>query len=85
MHSISLIEYAWELSKTGASPEVIAFKVHKDRSTVYRWFAGIRLKGIRKFLKDYRSAKKGHRHRKTDPIVKARIYSIRKEFKDCCG
>ncbi len=85
MHSIPVIQYAWELSKAGISPDEIAIKLGKHRATIYRWFAGIRLKGIQKFLRDYTKAKKGHRHRKTDPVVKSRIYAIRKEFRDCCG
>lgn len=86
MKSISLIELSWELHKAGQSVDLIAPKVGKDRATVFRWFAGIRIKGIRKFLRDYEKAKKGRRQkRKTDPITKARIYSIREKFHNCCG
>lgn len=85
MHSIPIIQHAWELSKAGITPDEIAIKLGKHRATVYRWLAGIRLKGIQKFLRDYHYAKKGHRHRKTNPMIKARIYAIRKEFRDCCG
>jgi hypothetical protein len=86
MKSIPLIEHAWELHKAGQSVDVIAPKVGKDRATVFRWFAGIRIKGIRKFLKDYEKAKKGRRQRrKTDPIIKARIYTIREKYRHCCG
>lgn len=85
MHSIPLITHAWELHQAGLSSEEVALKIGKHRATVFRWFAGIRQRGIRKFLKDYHFAKKGHRHRKTDVVLKARIYSIREEFKHCCG
>lgn len=86
MQSIPLIEFAWELSKTGVGPDDIAIKVGKDRATIYRWIAGIKLKGIRKFLKDYQQAKKGRRQkRKTDPVTKARIYDIRERYHNCCG
>jgi len=86
MQSISLIELAWELHKAGQSVDEIAPKVGKDRSTVFRWFVGIRMKGIRKFLRDYVKAKKGRRQkRKTDPVIKARIYSIREKYRHCCG
>lgn len=44
------------------------------------------MKGIRKFLKDYQTAKKGRRQRrKTDPVIKARIYAIRERYRHCCG
>lgn len=85
MHSIPIVQYAWELQKAGLSVDEIASKVGYHRATIYRWLSGIHLKGIRKFLREYQNAKKGHRHRKTDPVVKSRIYSIRKEFRDCCG
>lgn len=86
MQSISLIELAWELHKAGQSVDLITPKVGKDRATVFRWFAGIRIKGITKFLRDYKKAKKGRRQkRKTDPIIKARIYAIREKYRHCCG
>lgn len=86
MKSIPLIEFAWELHKTGQSVDTIALKVDKNRATVFRWFAGVRLKGIRKFLRDYEKAKKGRRQkRKTDPVIKARIYAIREQYRHCCG
>lgn len=86
MQSIPLIELAWELFKTGLKPDEVAVKIGKHRATVYRWIAGIKLKGIRKFIRDYQQAKKGRRQkRKTDPITKARIYDIRQRYHDCCG
>lgn len=86
MTTVSLVELAWELHNVGASPDEIAERVGKDRATVYRWFAGIRLYGIRRYLKKYRTAKKGRRQkRKTDPILKDRMYRIREEFHHCCG
>ena len=86
MKSIPLIEFAWELHKTGQSVDTIAPKVDKNRATVFRWFSGIRLKGIRKFLRDYEKAKKGRRQkRKTDPVIKIRIYAIREQYRQCCG
>ena len=86
MRSISLIELAWELHKAGQSVGEISVKVSKHRATVFRWFSGIRIKGIKKFLKDYQRAKKGRRQRrKTDPVIKARIYAIRERYRHCCG
>ena len=86
LQTVSLIELAWELFKCKQSPEEIALKVNKDRATVYRWLAGIKRSGIRRFLYRYRNAKKGRRQRrKTDPIIKARIYAIREKYHQCCG
>lgn len=86
MQSISLIELAWELHKAGQSVDEIAQKVGKDRSTIFRWFVGIKIKGVTKFLRDYKKAKKGRRQRrKTDPVIKSRIYTIREKYRHCCG
>lgn len=86
MTTVSLVELAWELHKVGVSPDEIAERVGKDRATIYRWLAGICLYGIRRYLVRYRNAKKGRRQkRKTDPILKNRIYRIREEFHQCCG
>lgn len=86
MVTVSLVELAFELHQVGVSPDEIAEKVGKHRATVYRWLAGIRLYGIRRYLERYRTAKKGRRQRrKTDPIIKDRVFKIREEFHHCCG
>lgn len=86
MQSISLIELAWELHRSNVKTDAIAIRVGKHRATAYRWLCGIKLYGITAFLKRYRNAKKGRRQkRKTDPIIKARVYSIREKYHHCCG
>lgn len=86
LQTLSLIEHVWELSKCQLKPDKIAVKINKDRATVYHWLAGIRKCGIRRFLHKYKNAKKGRRQkRKTDPIIKARIYAIREKYHHCCG
>lgn len=86
MQTISLIEHAWSLYRAGVKPMVLAQTIGKDRATVYRWLKGIKRSGIRRFLEKYRRAKKGRRQkRKTDPLIKARIYGIREKYHHCCG
>ena len=86
MQSIPLVQHAWELYQSQVHPDAIAHLVGKHRATIYRWIAGIQLVGIREFLRRYEAAKKGRRQkRKTDPLIKARIYTIREEFHHCCG
>lgn len=86
MESISLIEYAWALYQARVHPNDIAQKIGKHRATVYRWISQIKRLGIREFLRRYQSAKTGHRQkRKTDPIIKKRIYAIREKYHYCCG
>lgn len=86
MTTVSLVELAFELHRTGMKPDVIAERVGKHRATIYRWLRGIKLYGIREYVRRYRRAKCGHRQRtKTDPAIKDRIYQIREEFHHCCG
>lgn len=86
MQSISLIEHAWELHRSGVSPDGVAKTVGKHRATIFRWFKKIGQVGIREFLRRYERAKKGRRQkRKTDPITKARIYKVREQYHQCCG
>jgi len=86
MKSISLIELCWELHKSHVHLDEIAIRVDKHRATVYRWLKGIKGYGIREFLRRYRNAKKGRRQkRKTDPVIKVRIYAIREKYHHCCG
>lgn len=86
MQSISLIELAWELYKSQVHPDDIALKTGKHRATIYRWIRKIKRLGIREFLRRYQNAKRGRRQkRKTNPILKDRIYSIREKYHQCCG
>lgn len=86
MQSISLIELAWELHKSGVSSDDIALRINRHRATVFRWICRIKRCGIREFLRRYERAKKGRRQkRKTDPIIKARVYAIRERYHNCCG
>lgn len=86
MQNISLIELAWELRKSSVSPDEIAGRVGKHRATIFRWISKIKCCGIQEFLRRYERAKKGRRQkRKTDPVIKARIYTIREKYHDCCG
>jgi len=86
MQSISLIEHAFELHRSGVSPDEIAKLIGKHRATVFRWFRKIKQIGIQKFLRRYAKAKKRRRQkRKTDSVTKARIYKIREQYRHCCG
>src|SRR3989338_5437536 len=85
MNNITRIHVCWNLYRSGISPEDIPAKIGKHRATVYRWIKGIRIKGMQLFLQEYKVAKKGHRQRKTDAILKDHIYKIRKGKRECCG
>ena len=86
MNSITKIRICNSLLKQGISPERIPAELGVHRATVYRWIKGIKLKGINKFIRDYKEAKKGRKQpRKTNSLTKVRVFKIRKEYKNCCG
>jgi transposase InsO family protein len=85
MDKVTKVEVCWKLYQGGISPEEIPKHLEVSRATVYRWLAGIRLKGIRMYLKEYREAKRVRHRKKTDGGVKAAIYRIREEYRGCCG
>ena len=83
---ITTIHICYSLWKQGISPELIPQELGIHRATVYRWIRGFKRKGLKKFIRDYVAAKKGRRQpRKTDPLIKLRIFAIRDEYKRCCG
>lgn len=85
-NTLTKIKICWSLYENNISQETIPKQLGVHRATVYRWIKGIKLKGIQKFIRDYKEAKKGRRQpRKTDPITKYRIYKIREDNHNCCG
>lgn len=85
MDNITKIHVCWNLYSSGISAEKIPEQTGVHRATVYRWLKLIQLVGINEFIRRYRAAKKGHRHRKTNEILKARVYEIREKYRQCCG
>ena len=86
LDSITRIRICWSLYQNGVSPEDLPKQLNIHRATVYRWIKVIKLKGINKFIRDYKKAKKGRkRPRKTDIITKLHIYKIREDKRNCCG
>jgi len=58
-----------------------------SRRTIIRWSQAIEKHGsLDAFLEHYQQAKKGtHRKRKTDAILKRRIWALREKHHQCCG
>ena len=84
--NITKIKLSYTLWKNGVSPKCIPAQIGVHRSTLYRWLSGIERKGIQKFIRDYKKAKRGRKQpRKTSVLAKVRILAIRKEYKQCCG
>ncbi len=85
MNSITKIQVCWNLYRSGISVEEIPRRAEVHRATVYRWLKRIRQVGINEFIRRYLAAKKGHRQRKTNAVLKEHIYKIRETKRECCG
>lgn len=83
--SVTAMKICWQLVQSGISPELIPEKVERHRATVYRWISGIKFHGINEFVRRYRAAKTGHRHTKTNQVMKTHIFAIRESKRRCCG
>lgn len=77
MNSISKFELAWELYQAGLKPEVIGERVDRDRATVFRWIAKIKILGIREFVRRKRECKRRRQKRKVVSEVSLKIKEIR--------
>ena len=78
---------AHELLEQGISKTRIAEKLQVSRRTVIRWVQAIEQHGdLATYLEYYQQAKKGvRRKRKTDAILKRRIWALREKHHQCCG
>jgi transposase InsO family protein len=86
VNQLTKIIIAWELFEQDIPKSHIASKLGLNRETVHIWINEILKVGLTQFLEDYINAKKGERaKRKTDGLLKARIYKLREENRDCCG
>lgn len=88
MQQITKISLVWELFEQHVPKGHIARQVAVNRETVRLWIRGIQThpEGLLGFLQQYQTAKKGERaKRKVDGLLKARIYRLREENRQCCG
>lgn len=88
MQQTTKISLVWELYEQHVPKGHIAEKLELNRETVRIWIRGIEehAGGLLGFLESYVTAKKGERaKRKVDGLLKARIYRLREENRQCCG
>lgn len=86
MQQLTKITLAWELFESGLPQIHIADKLDVNRDTIRLWIKAIKEVGLLDFLENYTNAKKGERaKRKTDGLLKSRIYRLREDNRDCCG
>jgi len=87
MRQMTKIILAYELLEEGVSKSHIAQYLGVSRRTIIRWSQAIEKHGsLETFLENYQQAKKGARQkRKTDAILKRRIWALREKYHQCCG
>ncbi|MFH0936963.1 MAG: integrase core domain-containing protein [Candidatus Daviesbacteria bacterium] len=86
MNQLTKITLTWELHEEGIPKLHIARKLEVHRETVHLWIKAIEKLGFLEFLDSYLHAKKGERvKRKVDGLLKARVYKLREENRNCCG
>ncbi len=85
MNKITKIYVCWNLYQAGISAEEIPRRIGVHRATVYRWIRRMKISGIQAYLREYKAAKRVRHRSKTDGYVKALVYKVREEKRDCCG
>lgn len=84
MKNVTLWELAWELLSAGVKVEEVAKRVGKHKVTVYRWRKGIRYRGIKRFVREKKEAKRKRKRRALQTEVVLQIKKIRRQT-DWCG
>lgn len=84
MKNVTVWELAWELLSAGVKVKEVARKLGKHRVTIYRWQKSIRYRGVKRFVKEKKEAKRKRRRRTLKTEVVLRIKKIREET-DWCG
>jgi transposase InsO family protein len=87
MRQMTKIILAHELLEEGISKSHIAKHLGVSRRTILRWAQAIEEHGsLDAFLERYHQSKKGVRQkRKTDAVLKRRIWDLREKYHQCCG
>jgi len=87
MKQMTKIILAQELLEAGVSKSHVAKRLSVSRRTIIRWSQAIEEHGsLDAFLEHHYQAKKGSRQkRKTDAILKRRIWALREKYHQCCG
>jgi transposase len=87
MRQMTKIILAHELLEQGISKTRIAERLQVSRRTLTRWAQSIERYGdLETYLEYYQPAKKGSRRkRKSDAMLKRRIWALREKYHQCCG
>lgn len=88
VNQLTKITIAWELFEQDIPKAHIAKRLMVHRETVHLWIVGIQNnpQGLLGFIESYTNAKSGERaKRKIDGLLKAQVYKLREENRECCG
>lgn len=85
MSNIAKIELSWKLYQRQVQVETIASSLKKHRATIFRWIKGVKLYGIREFIKRYSQSKRRKRHKRIDYRAENLIIQRRQEKEGICG
>jgi len=83
MKNVSVWELAFELFRSGVKPKDIARRLGVSRATIYRWLKSIRYRGIRRFVREKKEAKRKRKRRCLDTRIVLKIKKIRQETGWC--
>jgi transposase InsO family protein len=85
MKNVTVWELAYELLSAGLTVNEVAKKLHIHRATVYRWKKAIRYRGVRRFVREKKEAKRKRKRRKLSSKVVKLIKKSRLDHHDWCG
>jgi transposase len=83
MKNVSIWELAFELFRSGVKPKNIAKRLGVGRATIYRWLKSIRYRGVRRFVREKKEAKRKRKRRCLDTRVVLKIKKIRQDTGWC--
>lgn len=81
--SVQRIEYSWKMKQEGVPVRIIVRTLNVDRSTLFRWWRGIKKLGIRSFIKHYKVAKCRKRMIRIDYRAEALLVAKRRGTTTC--
>ncbi|MBI2594346.1 transposase [Candidatus Curtissbacteria bacterium] len=85
MRTVTIWELAHHLLSAGAKVDEVTRRVNRHRATIYRWQKTIRYRGIRRFVREAKEAKRKRHKRCLDSRVVRLIKQSRTNHHDWCG
>lgn len=84
MSTLTKIQLAWNMYQENIPVNRIAKRCDIHRATAYRWIKRFKTCGLKRTLEIHKGSKT-RRRKRLDPVIKKRIYELRRYHKNCCG